>query len=189
MPAGTKQARFEREVMPHLDAAYSLARWLLRNPHDAEDAAQEATLRAYRFLDSFRGGSAKAWLLAIVRNCCFTQSRGRRPGSLDDTPAGAAGGMSAALANSAEAYAMGLEPAASPETALIEKDRRDLIDRCLLELPAEFREVVVLRDLEGLMYKEICDVIQAPMGTVMSRLSRGRALLHKAVALHLPGGA
>jgi RNA polymerase sigma-70 factor (ECF subfamily) len=185
MQAGTKQARFEREVMPHLDAAYSLARWLLRDPHDAEDAAQEATLRAYRFLDSFRGGNAKAWLLAIVRNCCFTQSRGRRPESLDDAPAGAP----EARTDSAEAYAMGLEPAASPESALIEKDRRDLIDRCLLELPDEFREVVVLRDLEGLMYKEISDVIAAPMGTVMSRLSRGRALLHKAVSLHVTGGA
>ena len=147
MPAGTKQARFEREVMPHLDAAYSLARWLLRNPHDAEDAAQEATLRAYRFLDSFRGGNAKAWLLAIVRNCCFSQSRRRRPGPLDAS----SGGAPETLDESAEAYAMGLEPVRSPESALIEKDQRELIDRCLLELPAEFREVIVLRDLEGLM--------------------------------------
>jgi RNA polymerase sigma-70 factor (ECF subfamily) len=181
MSSGTKQVRFEREVMPHLDAAYNLARWLLRDPHDAEDAAQEATLRAYRFLDTFRGGNAKAWLLAIVRNSCFSQSRKDRPGSLDEHPAESG--------DSVEAYAMGLEPGPSPESALIEKDQRDLVDRCLLDLPAEFREVVVLRDLEGLMYKEISDVIGAPMGTVMSRLSRGRALLQKAVSMHMQGGA
>ena len=181
MLPGIKQARFEREVMPHLDAAYNLARWLLRDPHDAEDAAQEATLRAYRFLDTFRGGNSKAWLLAIVRNACFSQARKNRPGSLDDNPM--EGG------DSAEAYAMGLEPNHSPESALIEKDQRELVDRCLKDLPAEFREVVVLRDLEGLMYKEISDVINAPLGTVMSRLSRGRALLQKAVSLRMDGGA
>jgi RNA polymerase sigma-70 factor, ECF subfamily len=181
MQPGTKQARFEREVMPHLDAAYNLARWLLHDPHDAEDAAQEATLRAYRFLDTFRGGNAKAWLLAIVRNACFTQTRRQRPGSLDAEPE--------TQAISAEAYAMGLEPDASPESAMMEKDRRELVDRSLADLPPEFREVLVLRDLEGLMYKEISDVIGAPLGTVMSRLSRGRALLHKAVAARTQGGA
>lgn len=181
MPSGMKQARFEREVMPHLDAAYNLARWLLHDPHDAEDAAQEATLRAYRFLDTFRGGNAKAWLLAIVRNSCFTQLRRQRPGSLDAAPRVGPDSM--------EAYAMGLKPAASPESALIEKDQRDLVDRCLQDLPLEFREVVVLRDLEGLMYKEIGDAIGAPLGTVMSRLSRGRALLQKAVSLRVRGGA
>lgn len=181
MSSGTKQARFEREVMPHLDAAYNLARWLLHDPHDAEDAAQEATLRAYRFLDSFRGGNAKAWLLAIVRNSCFTQARRPRPGSLDASPVEGV--------DSAEAYAMGMEPAASPELAFAQKDQRELIDRCLEDLPSEFREVVILRDLEGLMYKEISDVIGAPLGTVMSRLSRGRALLQKAVTLRMQGGA
>ena len=181
MPSWTKQARFEREVMPHLDAAYNLARWILHDPHDAEDAAQEATLRAYRFLDTFRGSNAKAWLLAIVRNSCLTQLRRPRPGSLEAAPTDGTGSM--------EAYAMGLTPAASPESALIEKDQRDLVDRCLQELPIEFREVVVLRDLEGLMYKEIGDAIGAPLGTVMSRLSRGRALLQKAVSVRVKGGA
>lgn len=183
MPPGMKQARFEREVMPHLDAAYNLARWLLHDPHDAQDATQEATLRAFRFLDTFRGGNAKAWLLAIVRNACHTHARLRRPDQIDELD------PLAGTAESAEAYAMGLEPAASPETALIEKHQKELINLCLAELPPEFREVLVLRDLEGLMYKEIGEIVGVPLGTVMSRLSRGRALLHKAIAGRMRGGA
>lgn len=183
MPSGMKQARFEREVMPHLDAAYNLARWLLHDPHDAEDATQEATLRAFRFLDTFRGGNAKAWLLAIVRHACYSHARMRRPASLDDLDSHHAD------ASSAEAFAMGLEPGASPEAELIEKDQKNLVNVCLRELPAEFREVLILRELEGLMYKEISEIAGVPLGTVMSRLSRARALLHKAVAVRLRGGA
>lgn len=183
MPSGTKQARFEREVMPHLDAAYNLARWLLHDPHDAEDATQEAILRALRFLDSFRGGNAKAWLLAIVRHACYSHARMRRDTPLDEQD------PSHARADSAEAFAMGLQPRASPEAELIAKDRKDLVNLCLETLPAEFREVLVLRDLEGLMYREISEVAGVPLGTVMSRLSRARALLHKAVAVRMRGGA
>lgn len=183
MQPGMKQARFEREVMPHLDAAYNLARWLLRDPDDAEDAIQEASLRAYRFLDTFRGGNAKAWLLAIVRNACFSHARLRRT-----TASESLDGQEGA-SPSAEAYAMGLDPLASPEDALADKNERELIDLCLAELPVEFREAVVLRDLEGLMYKEIGEIAGVPLGTVMSRLSRGRALLHKAVAARLRTGA
>jgi RNA polymerase sigma-70 factor (ECF subfamily) len=145
-----RRARFEQLVMPHLDAAFNLARWITRNDHDAEDVLQEAMLRAYRFCDGLRG-EARPWLLAIVRNACFTWLRANRPADLAPGP-------------DAEAL------------AARELDRR-LLNEAIGALPAQFREVLVLRELEDLSYREIARVVDAPIGTVMSRLSRARRLL------------
>ena len=147
--------------MPHLDAAFNLARWITRNDHDAEDVVQEAMLRAYRFCDSLRG-EPRPWLLAIVRNACFSWLRANRPADL-------AGGLDDEAAPADEA--------AGPEMlAEREFDRRRL-NEAIAALPAQFREVLVLRELEDLSYKDIARVVGAPMGTVMSRLSRARRLL------------
>ena len=156
-----RRARFEQLVLPHLDAAYNLARWLTRNDHDAEDVVQDAMLRAYRFCDALRG-EARPWLLAIVRNTCFTWLRANRP---------------ADLAGAAEDLAEAASPAEGPEAlAARELDRR-LLNEAIAALPAQFREVLVLRELEDLAYKDIARVVDAPIGTVMSRLSRARRLL------------
>lgn len=164
-----KTARFELTVLPHLDAAYNLARWLLRDDAQAQDAAQEACLRAFQFFDSFRGGNARAWLLAVVRNTCYTAlARTRRDGdtcSFDE-----------ALHSAADPYGVeagDLDPLAS----LLRADARNQVQRCLAELPLEYREVLILREMEGFSYKEIGQVIDIPMGTVMSRLSRARDAL------------
>jgi RNA polymerase sigma-70 factor (ECF subfamily) len=155
-----RRARFEQLVMPHLDAAFNLARWITRNDHDAEDVLQEAMLRAYRFCDGLRG-EARPWLLAIVRNACFTWMQANRPADLAPGP-------------DAEALA---DEAPGPEAlAARELDRR-LLNEAIGALPAQFREVLVLRELEDLSYREIARVVDAPIGTVMSRLSRARRLL------------
>jgi RNA polymerase sigma factor (sigma-70 family) len=166
-----KLARFELLVMPHRKAAYNLARWLTRNDHDAEDVAQEAFMRAFRFFESFHGGDSKAWLLAIVRNACHTWLHQNRRLSLDE--------------NIAEVEAV--EP--SPEAVVIENVDRDALRRAIEELPPEFREAIVLRELEGLSYKEISAVTDVPVGTVMSRLARGRGRLAKALGKREAGGA
>jgi RNA polymerase sigma-70 factor (ECF subfamily) len=157
-------ARFEQAVLPHLTAAYNLARWLTGNDHDAEDVVQESYLRALKFFSGFRGGSSRPWLLAIVRNTCYTWMRRNRmaePGlELDE-----------------EMYVDTTSP--SPEAILLATARGDLVRRALEELPAEFREIVILREMEGLSYKEIAEVTSVPVGTVMSRLARARARLQK----------
>jgi RNA polymerase sigma-70 factor (ECF subfamily) len=154
--------RFERLVLPHLDAAYNLARWLTRNDHDARDVVQEAALRAYRFLDGLRG-DAKPWLLTLVRNSCMTWLKANRP---SDIPA-----------LEAHAGAPALVEETTPETiALREVDRR-MLNEALAALPAHFREALVLRELEDLSYKDIARITDTPIGTVMSRLSRARRLL------------
>ncbi len=157
-----KQARFERAALPHLDAAYNLARWLTRDAHDAEDVVQEAYLRAYRFFDGFRGGDGRAWLLAVVRNTCYTWLKRNRP----PTPAVP---FDEALHAGDESF--------SPEALFLQGAAREMLHEALSELSPEFREVVVLRELEGLSYKEIAAVTEAPLGTVMSRLARGRGML------------
>ncbi len=157
-------ARFEQTILPHLTAAYNLARWLTGNEHDAEDVVQESYLRALKFFSGFRGGSSRPWLLTIVRNTCYTWMRRNRmeePGvELDE-----------------EIYVDSNSP--NPEAILLAAARRDLVRRALEELPAEFREIVILREMEGLSYKEIAEVTSVPVGTVMSRLARARARLQK----------
>jgi RNA polymerase sigma-70 factor, ECF subfamily len=170
-----KQARFAREVLPHLDAAYNLARWLLRNPTDAEDVAQEACLRAFRYFDEFRGGDAKPWLLAIVRNASFTWlARHKRDTTAEPFDEMTHGG------EAVRAPGFGM-PMPTPEDEAVRADDRALVHRCLAALPLDFREVVVLRELEGLSYREIAAVVDVPLGTVMSRLARGRSMLHQAL--------
>ena len=153
--------QFERIVLPHLDAAYNLARWLAGNDHDAADIAQEACVRAFRFIGDHRGGDARAWLLAIVRNTAFSWLRKNRPRavvSLDDDEL------------------VEIEDQNVPSGAFHSADA-DALRAALAALPPEFREAIVLRELEGLSYKEIADVAEVPVGTVMSRLARARRQL------------
>jgi RNA polymerase sigma-70 factor (ECF subfamily) len=167
--------RFELLALPHLDAAYNLARWLTRDDHDAQDVVQEATLRALRYFGAFRGDSARAWLLQIVRNTCFSWLKENRPGELQS--------LDEAGAAAAEASA----PAADePHVAALRRADREQVNRALAALPVAFREVLVLRELEELSYKEIADITDAPVGTVMSRLARARALMRQALAPEPP---
>ena len=153
--------------MPHLDAAYNLARWLTRNDHDAEDIVQESYLRAFRFFSGFRGGDSRAWLLKIVRNTCYTWFRQNRPQEL-------------ATEFNEEIHTPETETP-DPEALLLQGADAQLLRRALEELPAEFREALVLRELEGLSYKEIAEVAGISIGTVMSRLSRARRRLEVAL--------
>jgi RNA polymerase sigma-70 factor (ECF subfamily) len=162
--------RFEAVVLPHLDAAYTLARYLTRDAHDAEDIVQDACLRAIRHFDSFSGDgatSARAWLLAIVRNAAYSARRRHRAEDVatefDERT------HSDAVAD------------AHPEAELLRTAAKESLGRALEELPPDYREVIVLRELQGLSYKEISDVAGVPVGTVMSRLSRARARLQRAL--------
>ncbi len=162
-------------VMPHLDAAYNLARWLSGNDHDAQDVAQEASLRAFRFFGNFRGENARAWLLTIVRNTFYTWLRKNRP------PENMIEISDEALAVEDAASEL---IAAQPQFA-----DADAVRRAVGELPVEFREVIVLREMEGFSYQEISEMAEVPIGTVMSRLARGRKLLQKRLASEFkPGG-
>ncbi|MBI5612625.1 MAG: sigma-70 family RNA polymerase sigma factor [Gammaproteobacteria bacterium] len=174
MPNSSKRAQFERVVLPHLNAAYNLARWLTRDDHDAQDVLQESSMRAYQYLDGFHGDSAKSWLLTIVRHTCYSWLEKNRPAALTtvfDEQLHGAGGDGPHADNTV--------PADGPEALLQQKQERHQVQRWLEELPVEFREVVVLRELEGLSYKEIGEIAAIPIGTVMSRLSRGRNLLQR----------
>jgi RNA polymerase sigma-70 factor (ECF subfamily) len=157
-------SRFERLALPCMDAAYNLAFWLVRSRTDAEDVVQEAYLRALRSFDTFRGEDMQPWLLAIVRSAAYRWANNRR--RADN------------VISLEEAYAAN-EPSA--EARLIGAAERDYVVRALAELPPAFREVLVLRELEGLPYRDIAAVTGAPIGTVMSRLSRGRGELRKAL--------
>ncbi len=163
-------ARFEAAVLPHLDAAYTLARYLTRNAHDAEDIVQDACLRALKYFDSFRGegeSSARAWLLTIVRNTAYSRKGRRR--------------VEAATTEFDEAQHSSAVAEEHPEGALLQEDAKETLGRALEQLAPEFREVIVLRELEGLSYKEISEVAGVPVGTVMSRLSRARTRLQEAL--------
>jgi RNA polymerase sigma-70 factor, ECF subfamily len=162
------QARaFEESLLGWLDDAYNLARWLMRNDHDAEDAVQEAYLRAVRFAGGFRGGDRRAWLLAIVRNVCYTQlSR------LQATQT--------AVVFDEEHH--GTDLASDPENAALRNFERQNLARALEDLPIEFREAIVMREMEGLSYKEIAAAVGVPIGTVMSRLARARDRLRDALS-------
>ena len=157
------QLRFEQLVLPHLDAAFNLARWLLRGRADAEDVAQESMLRAFRFFRGFHGGDARAWLLQIVRNTCYTWLEKNR--SVDLT-----------TEFNEELHP---QPSVSPETLAIAGDNRERLTRALEALPVRFREVLILRELEGCSYKEIAAITSIPIGTVMSALARARQRLQQ----------
>jgi RNA polymerase sigma-70 factor (ECF subfamily) len=172
----TSNDGFEAVVLPHLDAAYNLARWLVRNPTDAEDIVQEAALRAYRFYGSYRGGnspgggSAKAWLLAIVRNICFTRMRAQGQRKL------VASAEELGIDRPLEPFAAvpWERPTDDPESLLQRAEDRSALDRLIAALPPEYREALILRELEDLSYKEIAEIAGVPIGTVMSRLARAR---------------
>ena len=173
MNENEQAASFEQVAMPHLDAAYNLARWLSGNDHDAQDVTQEAMLRALRFFGGFRGGDARTWLLTIVRNTYYSHWRRVR-------------GRDEATEFDEELHSMGDDAlrfaahGANPEHILSRTQDVKLLDRALGEIAAEYREALVLREIEDLSYQEISDVLAVPMGTVMSRISRGRRLLLEA---------
>jgi RNA polymerase sigma factor (sigma-70 family) len=168
--------RFEALVLPHLDAAYNLARWILRHPQDAEDIVQEACLRAFKHLDGFHGEHGRAWLLTIVRNACYTGLENKRRDMVETS-------FDEDLDRLEESRsATAPDPAGrDPEALLLQEADRRLINRALERLPLEFREVLVLREFEDLSYKEIAVVAGIPIGTVMSRLARGRQLLKECI--------
>ena len=165
-----QREQFEQLVLPHMDAAYNLARWLVRNPHDAEDLAQEAMTRAIRFFSGFRGGDPRAWLLTIVRNSCFTWLGRNRAKDLAEFDEEA---HSPGISSSADQSSIQMPPS-NPETMAITQSESARVRRALEELPVIFRETIVMRELEGMSYKEIADVTSVSIGTVMSRLARGR---------------
>jgi len=159
-------AQFDALILPHLDSAYTLARYLLQDEHDAQDAVQDAALRAYRHFASFRGGDARAWFLTIVRNCCLSWRRRRW--------------RRETISLSHDESATPIEPRSSDSRAIEQSDRA-AIQGAVDSLPVEFREVIVLREIQGLSYAEISEVAGVPIGTVMSRLSRARERLAKAL--------
>lgn len=163
----SKGSQFESLLWPHLRGAYNFARWLARNEHDAEDIVQESFTRAFQSLDTFRGGDARVWLMAIVRNTAMTFLKRKR--SSEGVP------WSDAVPEPAD-------NTPSAEQRLIQTSRREQVKAAIERLQDEFREAVILREFEGLSYKEIGGVLSVPLGTVMSRLSRGRSLLMEALA-------
>ncbi len=166
MPQQSKASDFDRDFVPHLQAAYNLARWLVRDDHDAQDVVQEAYLRALRYLDGFRGGDPRVWLLKIVRNTAYSWLKRNRasdpPAKFDENEHADTG--------------------ATVEAELLRRADAQMLKSALAALPAEFREVVVMRDVEGLSYKEIAAAAEIPVGTVMSRLARARRRLARALA-------
>ena len=169
-----KQARFEETIMPHLDAAFNLARWLTRNEHDAQDVVQDAFLRAFKFFEGFHGGNSRSWLLSIVRNTTYTWlQKNRRP----------------ELATVFDEEKHDAEDTASnPEVLLLKNADRQEIMKAVEELPVEFREAMILRELEGMSYREIADMTDVPVGTVMSRLARARKRLQQSLGQRFQSG-
>ncbi len=163
-------ANFEEVVLPHLDAAYRLARWLVGNEHDAEDVVQEACLRALRYFRTFSGGNSRAWFLRIVRNTCHGWHSHMRRLASDVFD---------------EEQHSGTAPTIDPETLALQAANVELIERTMKELPARFRELLVLRELEGLSYQELADVLGIPIGSVMSGLSRARHAFRRALETRL----
>jgi RNA polymerase sigma-70 factor (ECF subfamily) len=169
LPDASTTERFERTVLVHLDAAYNLARWIIRDAAGAEDATQDACLRAFRFFEDQHGPNAKSWFMAIVRNACLdwleAQRRGGRHESYDEEVHGE--------------WAVSPGAMEAPDVAAARTADARWVRDCIASLPREYREVLVLRELEELSYKEIGTVVEVPVGTVMSRLARGRALLQQ----------
>jgi len=166
---------FEDALLPHLNAAYNLARWLMRNPDDAQDVVQEAYLRAFRFFGGFHGSDGRSWFLAIVRNTCYTWLQQNRALRLADP-----------IEDKLDEVGLDF---ADPEILLLQSIDSQIVRHALQELPVEFREVVVLREMEALSYKEIANIVDIPIGTVMSRLKRGRKRLHGLLANLMGKGA
>ena len=164
--------RFNEIAVPHLDSAYNLARWLTRNEHDAEDVVQEAYLRAFKFFDGYRGGDARAWILKIVRHTCFTWLARNRPAEVVASGDDDADDERAATTQGA--------PRTDPETLLLQRLDTELLNRLIEKLPTPYREILVLREIEDLSYREIAEVLALPIGTVMSRLARAREKLQRA---------
>jgi RNA polymerase sigma factor (sigma-70 family) len=162
-----KRGRFEAEVLPHLNAAYRFARWLAHSPGDADDLVQEAILRAFRGFDALRGSDVKAWLLAIVRNCHSTALKQQQRRGFVPLPE---------EHDARDGYAM-IATTPDPESASIRRDDERTLERLMSALPEEHREVLVLREIEDMDYREIAAVTNIPIGTVMSRLARARAAL------------
>lgn len=174
MDSPPKLVLFEQCIVPHLDAAYNLARWHTRNEHDAEDIVQEAYLRAFRFFDSFHGSDGRAWLLAIVRNTCLTWRR--RTQGLATVPFDEGAHSPEGITSTSEAV-------------LMEQSQLANVRECMEALPPEFREVLVLREMEEMPYKDIAEVTRLPIGTIMSRLSRARRRLQDCVMGRMKGVA
>jgi RNA polymerase sigma-70 factor, ECF subfamily len=174
VPEPTTRTRFEDTVVPHLSAAYNLARWLTRNDQDAEDVVQEAYLRAWKFFGSFRGGESRPWLLTIVRRTCYTWLQHNRAQEgvteFDD-----------------ERHSVTSEEV-NPETLLLHRVDAQELRHALEALPLEFREVIILRELEDCSYKEIAAITGVPLGTVMSRLARARQRLQHWLVSQAHGG-
>jgi len=162
---------FEKSALPHLDAAYNLARWLVKNEHDAEDVVQESFLRAFKFYGSFRGGDFRKWLLTIVRHTCYTWLKeNRSPGNVLPFD---------------EAIHGDVVAASNQELELMKNADVKLVREAVQDLPVEFREILILREMEGLSYKEIADMANVPLGTVMSRLARARKWLQDRLSKRL----
>jgi RNA polymerase sigma-70 factor (ECF subfamily) len=162
---------FAEEVLPHLDSAYNLARWLVRNADDADDIVQDACLRAFRYFDGFQGADARAWLLKIVRNTsyqCLLKNRALQSATEFDEAIHSGSGTT------------------DPEALMLQQADAQMVEQALNALPTRSREVLVLRELEGLAYKEIAEVIGVPIGTVMSSLSRARGRFRRAIVERLP---
>jgi RNA polymerase sigma-70 factor (ECF subfamily) len=182
MPADERLRRFEQLILPHVDAAMNLARWLMPIGEDARDLVQEAYLRAYRSFDSFHGENGRAWLLAIVRNTCFTVRAKARAHQREEP-------------FDEEAHEAACEPlpgwasAVRDPIALLERQTElELVRRLIRSLPDDYREILVLREVEELPYKDIASILDVPIGTVMSRLARARALLERKLSVHFRNG-
>jgi RNA polymerase sigma-70 factor (ECF subfamily) len=171
MAASTLEERFRTLILPHLDSAFNLACWLTRNRDDAQDVVQEAAMRAFKYFSGFHGSDGRVWLLRIVRNTFYSWRRenGAAPETVFDE----------------ELHSP--DEQASPEVLLMQQDCDRVVHQALTTLPLAFREVVVLRELEDLSYKEIAAIVDIPIGTVMSRLGRGRKLLANSLAGTLGG--
>jgi RNA polymerase sigma factor (sigma-70 family) len=162
-----KETSFEQIILPYLDDAYNLARWMTRNPEDAKDIVQESLIRAFRYFEGYHGGSAKAWLLTIVRNTGYTWLRQHRAHESNTVLEEAALDVP--------------EQSPGPDTQMAQSANQELLRKALEKIPLEFREIVILRDLEGFSYKEMVAITGLPIGTVMSRLSRARNRLQREV--------